>query len=100
MLEEQVINKLIYKVNTAYGSGTCFALASHGVFVTNYHVVKSFKEVCIENSSKDSFLAKVILVDPVRDLAFLRCEKKVEMPEIQLSSATLQRGDKAFVAGF
>ena len=100
MPEEQFLDKLIYKVNTAYGSGTCFGLASHGVFVTNYHVVKSFKEVCIENSSKQSFLAKVILVDPVRDLAFLRSSEKVDLPELQLSANPLQRGEKVFVAGF
>jgi serine protease Do len=100
MLEEQVIQKLIYKVNTAYGSGTCFALASHGVFVTNYHVVKSFKEVCIENSSKTSFLAKVILVDPDRDLAFLRTTEKIDMPQLPLATIPVKMGDRAFVAGF
>lgn len=100
MSDGQLIDKLIYKVNTAYGSGTCFALADNNVFVTNYHVVKSFREVCIENSSKDCYLAKVIFVDPVRDLAFLRTAEKIEMPAIQLSTAPIQRGDKAFVAGF
>jgi serine protease Do len=100
MSTEQLIDKLVYKVNTAYGSGTCFALASQGVFVTNYHVVQSFKEVCIENSNKISYLAKVILVDPDRDLAFIRTTEKVDVPELQLSTTPIQRGDKAFVAGF
>lgn len=100
MPTEQLLDNVIFKVNTAYGSGTCFGLANENIFVTNYHVVKSFKEVCLENSSRQSFLAKVILVDPTHDLAFLRTEQKFDMQELQLAPNSIQRGEKAFVAGF
>lgn len=100
MSTEQLLDKVIFKVNTAYGSGTCFGLADQGVFITNYHVVKGFKEVCIENNSKQSYLAKVILVDPTRDIAVIRSEQKFDMPQLHLAPNGVQRGDKAFVAGF
>jgi serine protease Do len=100
MSTEQLLNEVIFKVNTAYGSGTCFGLANQNVFVTNYHVVQAFKEVCIENNAKHSFLAKVIMVDPTRDIAILRSEQKFDMPQLELAPNGLQRGEKAFVAGF
>jgi serine protease Do len=97
---ENALDKIIFKVNTASGSGTCFGLGNNDIFITNYHVVQSFKQVCLESDSKECHLADVILVDPKQDIAFLRSRSKLEMPQLELSRSEVKRGEKVFTAGF
>jgi serine protease Do len=51
--------------------GTGFALTSNGYVVTNYHVVMGADSVYLQNTDGDSFHAKVIYTEPVRDIAIL-----------------------------
>ena len=37
---EQNIYSVVFKVTHAGGSGSCFYLKDHDLFVTNYHVVE------------------------------------------------------------
>jgi len=97
---ENSLDKLIYKVNTANGSGTCFGLLDNQVFITNYHVVQSFKQVCIEDDRKECHLAQVILIDPKQDIAVLRLTGKLDMPQLQFCREELKRGEQVFAAGF
>jgi len=92
----------IFKVNHAGGSGSCFYLKSYDLFITNYHVVEGFREVGIQDNDKNSHLAKVILVNPLRDIAVLSAEGDFSaLPEIKLCEvAETSIGQKINVAGY
>ena len=71
MIMEQNIFNAVYKVNHAGGSGSCFYLKNYDLFVTNYHVVDGFREVALQDNDKNRFYARVVLVNPAKDIAFL-----------------------------
>jgi len=68
---ENNIKNSIYKIVTASGSGTGFKVENQNYIITNYHVVAGNKKVAIETHDKDRFLASVIMVNTVLDIAFL-----------------------------
>jgi len=61
----------IYKIITASGTGTGFKVADHDFLITNYHVISGSKTVAVEDHNKNRYLAKVAMVNPEVDLAFL-----------------------------
>ncbi len=99
---QDIISEVVFKVNHAGGSGTCFYLKKYNLFVTNFHVVEGFQEVSIENALKDRFLAKVVLINPMADLAFLAAEEDfAHLPELELNDETeLRIGERIRVAGY
>ena len=85
-MQNDIISKVVFKVNHAGGSGTCFYLKKHNLFITNFHVVNGFHEVSIEDTEKERFFAKVVLINPAADLAFLSTESDfTHLPELELS---------------
>ncbi len=101
-MQNDIISKVVFKVNHSSGSGTGFYLKKHNLFVTNFHVVEGFHEVAIENTDKERFLARVVLINPVADLAFLVTDADFShLPELELSlSQELKIGERINVAGF
>ncbi len=99
---EQNIHKAVYKINHSCGSGSCFYLKQYNLFVTNYHVVEGFRTVAIQDNDKNSFLANVILVNPILDIAFLSSEGDFSaLPEIILpAEGQVNIGQKITVAGY
>jgi serine protease Do len=92
---------VIFKVNTAEGSGTSFYLKDKDIFVTNYHVVGQFKQIALEDHDGNRFLGNVIMVNPDDDIAFVRAETAFELPHLPLHPhESVNRGDKVYVAGF
>lgn len=96
------IYSVVYKVTHSAGSGTCFYLKDYDLFVTNYHVVEGFHHLAIHDKDRNSFLARVILVNPETDLAFLAAEGDFShLPSLSLSdSSELNIGHKVYVAGY
>lgn len=92
----------VFKVNHAGGTGSCFYLKQHDLFVTNYHVVEGFKKLAIKDNDQNSFLANVILVNPACDIALLKAEGDFStLSEINLSGTEEVRiGQKINVAGY
>lgn len=92
----------VFKVNHAGGSGSCFYLKKYNLFVTNYHVVDGYREVGIQDDDKNSYLAKVIMVNTSRDIAFLSVDDNFDsLPEIKLSDIDeTVIGQKINVAGY
>lgn len=92
----------VFKVNHAGGSGSCFYLKKYNLFVTNYHVVDGYREVGIQDDEKNSYLAKVIMVNTSRDIAFLSVDNNFDnLPEIRLSDVDeTVIGQKINVAGY
>lgn len=98
----QNIYKLVYKVTHAGGSGSCFYLKSHDLFVTNYHVVSGFHEVAIHDNDRNPYLARVVLVNPTLDIALMVAEGDFsQLPELSLAADdALKIGGKVSVAGY
>lgn len=96
------LNKLIYKVTHADGSGSCFYLKQHNIFVTNYHVVEGYRNVAILDNERNPFLAKVVAVNPDLDLALLAAEGDFShLPEFEIASDNEPLiGSKVHVAGY
>lgn len=98
---EQNLFQTVYKINHAGGSGSCFYLKKHNLFVTNYHVVAGFRQVALEDNDKNRYLAQVILVNPILDLALLVAEGDFSaLPEINLAGTEVSIGQKINVAGY
>lgn len=71
-MEQNNIYNSIYKVRHSGGSGSCFYIKESDVFVTNYHVVKGFRSMCVQDNNHNTFLAGVVLVNPSLDIALLK----------------------------
>lgn len=65
------IRKSVFKIVTASGTGSGFTVSGHDHIITNYHVIKGEKIVAVEDHKKDRHVAKVVMVNPEVDLAFL-----------------------------
>ena len=50
---EQNIYSVVFKVTHAGGSGSCFYLKDHDLFVTNYHVVEGFHTVAVHDNDRN-----------------------------------------------
>ena len=91
----------IFKINHSGGSGSCFYLKKHNIFVTNYHVVEGYRQVGIHDSDKNAYLAKVVMVNPIQDVALLVADEDFSsLPEIKLAEIDVNIGQKINVAGF
>ena len=62
---ENNIFQSIFKVTHSGGSGSCFYLKSHDLFVTNYHVVEGYRTVAIHDNDRNPYLAHVVVVNPL-----------------------------------
>ena len=79
-----------------------FILKQYDLFVTNYHVVEGFRQVAIQDNDKNSFLARVVMVNSVLDIALLSVEGDFSaLPDIRLSELKeVAIGQKINVAGY
>lgn len=68
---ENNIFQSIFKVTHSGGSGSCFYLKSRDLFVTNYHVVEGYRTVAIHDNDRNPYLAHVVVVNPLLDIALL-----------------------------
>ncbi|MBD5219798.1 MAG: trypsin-like serine protease [Bacteroidales bacterium] len=98
----QDFNKLIYKVNHADGSGSCFYLKPYDIFVTNYHVVAGYRTVAIQDNDRNPYEASVVVVNPDTDLALLAVDADFShLPELEISDEVEPIiGSKVRVAGY
>ena len=92
----------IYKIITSNGSGTGFKVAGKDFLITNYHVIEGSREVAVEDQHKNRYVAKVVMVNPEVDLAFLQVPELVDKnsniridPDYQV-----QRTQKVYINGF
>jgi len=86
------------------GGGTAFLIDGKGYLVTNAHVVKKSTKATIINANGEEFIANVILVDELKDLAILKVNDKDFKPtstlpySIKKSAALL--GEEIYTLGF
>ncbi|MCP4131206.1 MAG: trypsin-like serine protease [bacterium] len=95
--------KSVVKINTSHGSGSGLYFHKMNIIVTNHHVVSGHPAVAIETQDNNKYRAKVLQVNPLLDLAFLKPTQPLPVPEYDLSfskSANLGNMDKVLVLGF
>tara|TARA_B100000767_G_scaffold242059_1_gene238889 strand:- start:662 stop:2065 length:1404 start_codon:yes stop_codon:yes gene_type:complete len=82
--------------SVSYGSG--FILKDNYI-LTNYHVVEDATEVIVSLSDRREFIAKIIGVDPLSDLAVLEVDGK-DLPQVKVGdSDKLKVGDWVVAIG-
>ncbi len=96
------IKKVIFKVLTPTGSGSCFKLQGYDFFITNYHVVEGFLEVALEDREKNRFLAKVVMLNKKLDLAFLYAAnlEKLQSPIIIDKNLNMENIQQVKIYGY
>lgn len=95
------IKNAVHKVYTSAGTGTAFYLNESDCFATNYHVVEGFREVALENQLLYRYNARVVLIDPINDIAILRCSDAPRTSSINLNPALkTTETEKVTVLGF
>ena len=69
----------------------------HDLFVTNYHVVEGFRQVALEDNQKNRYLANIVLVNPILDIALLLSAEGdfTALPEISLACTEVTLGQKS-----
>ena len=77
------------KTKVVSGSGTAWAVAANGVFITNNHVVEGASEIFIGFKEDNPYRARVLISDDRTDLAVLRVDnfnKSISPLPIKLTS--------------
>lgn len=98
---QRAIEESVFKIYTSQGSGTGFYLEEYDVIVTNHHVIAGSRRVCLEGRERDRHPARVILSDPLSDLALLAPENGWRGPSASLAdSASVQAHDVVYVLGY
>lgn len=72
-IPKEVAPKIPNDVKVKSG-GTSFMVDPRGYLVTNAHVIGDYKNVVVQNSKGQEFRARIIQIDPIKDLAILRIE--------------------------
>ncbi len=80
----------------SYGSGTL--LREDGVVVTNHHVVRGARRVSVSIPGFGVRRARVVAVDPDRDLALLKVPGR-QLPSLPLTRRPVQAGDDVIAIG-
>ncbi|MBB1564894.1 serine protease [Candidatus Gracilibacteria bacterium] len=96
------IKQSIFKINTSEGTGSGFYLKEYKVVVTNYHVVAGSHEVSLEDYDSNKQVAKVIMVHPEKDIAFLLPENELNLDDTieVVESIEVKEKDKVSVMGY
>lgn len=70
--------KVVFKIMTSTSSWSWFYVNKYKVLITNYHVIKWFKQLCVEDNEKNRYLWNVIFINPENDIAFIKIENYAE----------------------
>ena len=82
------------------GTGTCFAVSSKGLLVTNHHVIDGASDVAVSFDAETMVPAKVITASEETDLAVLQVNKSGLTYLPVASSQDVEIGERVFTIGF
>lgn len=85
-----------------YSSGSGFFISDNGTIATNYHVIQDAEYVLVQPyAAEDYYLASVIAVDHISDLALLRIANTYTVTDyLSFSSKKVRVGDSIYVSGY
>jgi S1-C subfamily serine protease len=85
----------------AAGSGSGFVWDDAGNIVTNFHVVKDAESLSVTFQGQQTFVAKIVGVEPRKDIAVIRVEAPASLlkPVPVAQHATLDVGQKTIAIG-
>lgn len=95
--KESVVRVLTYQKG-GVGVGAGYAISKSGHIVTAAHVVQGAKMVEVVLSNEATYVATVLLQDPVGDIAVLRIDSLTKPVEFADSDA-IEPGDSVFAIG-
>lgn len=90
----------VFRINTARGNGSGFYLKEPNLIVTNYHVISGFHTVCVEDTKRNRSVAKVVYINPGKDIAFLKAEIVSELAITIDAEKVPASQDKVAVLGY
>ncbi|MCK4781609.1 trypsin-like peptidase domain-containing protein [Candidatus Parcubacteria bacterium] len=95
------VSKEVFFQKTRAGSGTGFIISSDGMILTNKHVVLDKEaEYTVLTNDGESFPAKVLARDPIKDLAIIKIENGNNFEPLKLGdSNNLQIGQTVIAIG-
>jgi len=96
-----IVTKDIFFQKKRVGGGTGFIISSDGMILTNKHVVLDKEaEYSILTNNGESFPAKVLARDPIKDLAIIKIENGNNLKPLNLgNSDNLQIGQTVIAIG-
>lgn len=90
---------IVVQIATPYATGTGFYLSKYGLIVTNEHTVRDNKQVALKGKYFNKQMGRVVFVDELSDLAFLRAESNRDIAPIEITTSTLGIGDRVVALG-
>lgn len=103
-VSERVLAAVVQIRNGRHGAGTGAIWHTHGVIITNAHVVNTRRvsqtSLTVQLADGRTFTPRIVALDPERDLAVLRVDAH-DLPTVALgNSAQLRPGQLVFAFGF
>jgi len=109
----QLTHDAIYQIrvmdkvaNNKTSTGSAFVISKSGLIATNYHVVSNavrtpekYRVELLQNDEASVYVASVVNIDVVNDLALLRAEN-LDAPVLPLADSALAQGDTAYAIGY
>lgn len=90
---------MFFEIEAVKGIGSGFVISSNGLLVTNAHVVKGASEVNVFFSNGVKDYAKIVALDPYRELALLKVRKEGLKPLKLGNSDNVRIGEIVFAIG-
>lgn len=98
----KVFEQSVFKIRTAYQSGSGFTLKDFPYVITNHHVIEGCEEVAVEDLAQNRFVARVIYSNVERDIAFLQAPEVAQYSGLDYhhESSPLKVRDRVHALGF
>lgn len=93
----------VFKICTAFGTGSGFLVEGFPYIVTNYHVIAGGTTVAIECQDRSRRTGEVVFIDPASDIALVMPS---ELPDgaadgaLKMAASGPKVGDSSFIHGF
>lgn len=90
----------VVQIATPFSTGTGFYSHKYKVIITNEHVVRDNKKVVVKGAEFDKYLAEVLYLDPIYDLALIQAPNEHAMPFLSLNRDSQELvGDRVIAVG-
>ncbi len=98
--ELPVYNPKEHRKEKGFSTGTGFFVTNDGILATNYHVIEGAKEITIINPlEKKEFIASILAVDPVNDVAILKIDAQTTAVHLA-GFCNVVKGDEVLTLGY